>query len=42
MFSRRKQPVPGRIDTLIARGAVLQGDLAFAGGLHLDPASPRA
>jgi cytoskeletal protein CcmA (bactofilin family) len=36
MFSRRKQPVPGRIDTLIARGAVLQGDLAFAGGLHLD------
>ena len=36
MFSRRKPPVPGKIDTLIARNTVLQGDLAFAGGLHLD------
>ena len=36
MFSRRKPPVPGRIDTLVARSAVLQGDLEFAGGLHLD------
>ena len=36
MFSRRKPPVPGKIDTLIARSTVLQGDLAFAGGLHLD------
>lgn len=36
MFSRRKPPVPGRIDTLIARSALLQGDIAFSGGLHLD------
>ena len=36
MFSRRKPPVPGRIDTLIGPQTVLQGDLAFAGGLHVD------
>jgi cytoskeletal protein CcmA (bactofilin family) len=36
MFPRRKPPVPGRIDTLIARSALLQGDLEFTGGLHLD------
>ncbi len=36
MFSRRKSPVPGRIDTLVARSTVVQGDLEFTGGLHLD------
>lgn len=36
MFSRRKPPVPGRIDTLIGPQTVLHGDLAFAGGLHID------
>jgi cytoskeletal protein CcmA (bactofilin family) len=36
MFSRNKPPVPGRIDTLVARSTSLQGDLEFAGGLHLD------
>lgn len=36
MFSRRKPPVPGRIDTLVGRQTVLQGDLAFSGGLHVD------
>ncbi len=36
MFGRRKNPISGRIDTLIARSARLQGDLEFAGGLHLE------
>lgn len=36
MFSRRKTTVPGRIDTLVGPQTVLQGDLAFAGGLHVD------
>ncbi|MFO0510446.1 MAG: polymer-forming cytoskeletal protein, partial [Gammaproteobacteria bacterium] len=36
MFSRRKPSVPGRIDTLVGPQTVLQGDLAFAGGLHID------
>ena len=36
MFSRRKPSVPGRIDTLVGPQTVLQGDLAFAGGLHVD------
>ena len=36
MFSRRKPPVPGRIDTLVGRQTLLQGDLAFSGGLHVD------
>lgn len=36
MFSRRKPTVPGRIDTLVGPKTVLQGDLAFAGGLHVD------
>lgn len=36
MFSRRKPSVPGRIDTLVGPQTVLQGDLAFSGGLHVD------
>lgn len=36
MFSRRKPSVAGRIDTLVGPQTVLQGDLAFAGGLHVD------
>jgi cytoskeletal protein CcmA (bactofilin family) len=35
MFGRRKQ-VSTRIDTLLGRAATLNGDLEFAGGLHLD------
>jgi cytoskeletal protein CcmA (bactofilin family) len=34
MFSR--EPRQARIDTLIGKSARLQGDLEFAGGLHLD------
>ncbi|MBC8027031.1 MAG: polymer-forming cytoskeletal protein [Steroidobacteraceae bacterium] len=34
MFGRRKQTM--RIDTLLGKAASLQGDLEFAGGLHLD------
>jgi cytoskeletal protein CcmA (bactofilin family) len=34
MFGRRKQT--SRIDTLLGKAATLQGDLEFAGGLHLD------
>jgi cytoskeletal protein CcmA (bactofilin family) len=34
MFGRRKQTM--RIDTLLGKAANLQGDLEFAGGLHLD------
>ena len=34
MFSR--EPRQPRIDTLIGKAASLQGDLEFAGGLHLD------
>jgi cytoskeletal protein CcmA (bactofilin family) len=34
MFS--KEPRQARIDTLIGKVARLQGDLEFAGGLHLD------
>jgi cytoskeletal protein CcmA (bactofilin family) len=35
MFGRRKQ-TSMRIDTLLGKAATLQGDLEFAGGLHLD------
>ena len=35
MFGRRKQ-TSTRIDTLLGKAATLQGDLEFAGGLHLD------
>ncbi len=35
MFGRRKQNSM-RIDTLLGKAANLQGDLEFAGGLHLD------
>jgi cytoskeletal protein CcmA (bactofilin family) len=35
MFGRRKQ-TSTRIDTLIGKAATLNGDLVFAGGLHLD------
>lgn len=34
MFNRDSKPV--RIDTLIARSVKVNGDLEFAGGLHLD------
>jgi cytoskeletal protein CcmA (bactofilin family) len=34
MFNR--EPRQARIDTLIGKSARLQGDLEFAGGLHLD------
>src|SRR5690242_19221018 len=36
MFS--KEPKPGRIDTLIGKASRVNGDLGFAGGLHLDGA----
>lgn len=36
MFGRKKPPISSRIDTLIARSARLQGDIEFAGGLHLE------
>jgi len=35
MFGRRKQ-TSTRIDTLLGKSATLNGDLEFAGGLHLD------
>jgi cytoskeletal protein CcmA (bactofilin family) len=35
MFGRRKQ-TSTRIDTLLGRTAMLNGDLDFSGGLHLD------
>jgi cytoskeletal protein CcmA (bactofilin family) len=35
MFKRRDKGT-GRIDTLIGRSASIQGDLTFAGGLHVD------
>jgi cytoskeletal protein CcmA (bactofilin family) len=34
MFNRDSKPL--RIDTLIAKSVTVQGDVAFAGGLHLD------
>jgi cytoskeletal protein CcmA (bactofilin family) len=35
MFGRKKQ-TSARIDTLIGRSASVQGDIEFAGGLHID------
>jgi cytoskeletal protein CcmA (bactofilin family) len=35
MFGRRDRS-NGRIDTLIGRNAAIQGDIEFAGGLHVD------
>jgi cytoskeletal protein CcmA (bactofilin family) len=32
---RRKKPTAARIDTLIGRAASIQGDVEFAGGLHI-------
>ena len=36
MFKRREKDTLGRIDTLIGRSANVQGDVEFAGGLHID------
>ncbi|MFI4914726.1 MAG: polymer-forming cytoskeletal protein [Steroidobacterales bacterium] len=36
MFKRRDKHEKERIDTLIGRSASVQGDVEFAGGLHLD------
>jgi cytoskeletal protein CcmA (bactofilin family) len=36
MFKRRDKESVGRIDTLIGRSASVQGDVEFAGGLHVD------
>jgi cytoskeletal protein CcmA (bactofilin family) len=36
MFKRREKETVGRIDTLIGRTASVQGDVEFAGGLHID------
>jgi cytoskeletal protein CcmA (bactofilin family) len=36
MFKRREKDTLGRIDTLIGRTASVQGDIEFAGGLHID------
>ncbi|HEX9138368.1 MAG TPA: polymer-forming cytoskeletal protein [Steroidobacteraceae bacterium] len=35
MFNRREKAAE-RIDTLIGRGASVQGDIEFSGGLHID------
>ena len=37
MFGRsKKNKVSGRVETLVGRGARIDGDVAFSGGLHLD------
>jgi cytoskeletal protein CcmA (bactofilin family) len=36
MFKRRDKESVGRIDTLVGRSASVQGDVEFAGGLHID------
>jgi cytoskeletal protein CcmA (bactofilin family) len=36
MFKRRDSKPSARIDTLIGRSASVQGDVDFAGGLHVD------
>jgi cytoskeletal protein CcmA (bactofilin family) len=36
MFKRQEKDTLGRIDTLIGRSASVQGDIEFAGGLHID------
>ena len=37
MFGRNKnRPVSGRIDTLVAKQTVIDGDVTFQGGMHLE------
>jgi cytoskeletal protein CcmA (bactofilin family) len=36
MFKRRERDIAGHIDTLIGKNASVQGDVEFAGGLHVD------
>lgn len=36
MFGKKKNFNSARIDTLIGQGTVIQGDLVFSGGLHVD------
>ena len=37
MFGRNKnRPVTGRIDTLVAKQTVIDGDVTFQGGMHLE------
>ena len=36
MFGRKKGFSSARIDTLIGQGTVINGDLVFSGGLHVD------
>jgi len=36
MFGKKKKFNSTRIDTLIGRGTVINGDLIFSGGLHVD------
>ncbi len=36
MFGRKKGFSAARIDTLVGQGTVINGDLVFAGGLHVD------
>jgi cytoskeletal protein CcmA (bactofilin family) len=36
MFKHREKETVGRIDTLIGRTASVEGDIDFAGGLHVD------
>jgi cytoskeletal protein CcmA (bactofilin family) len=36
MFGRKKGFSSARIDTLIGQGTVINGDLIFSGGLHVD------
>ncbi|MFV2031466.1 MAG: polymer-forming cytoskeletal protein [Gammaproteobacteria bacterium] len=36
MFGKKKAFSSARIDTLVGQGTVINGDLIFAGGLHVD------
>lgn len=36
MFGRKKRFSAARIDTLVGQGTVVNGDLVFTGGLHVD------
>jgi cytoskeletal protein CcmA (bactofilin family) len=36
MFGKKKKFNSARIDTLIGQGTVIDGDLVFSGGLHVD------
>lgn len=36
MFKRRANDGTAQVDTLIGKGASVQGDLEFSGGLHVD------